>query len=120
MILIHFPNGKIWCSRTLSVLSPKTHVLVTISVGGALSTCQLPCLAGTNSKSFQEVRSRSRVQYLFTTPILRTDNRTYLSKQYVSEVRHMLKWWGGWTGPWHHFYYTNVIIVPKSSSKPTS
>ena len=43
VILIHFPNGMLWCYPILSILSPKTHVLVTISVGGALSTCQFPC-----------------------------------------------------------------------------
>lgn len=91
-----FPMERFGASyRVLNILSPKTHVLATISVGGALSTCQFSCLAGMNSKSFQEIRSRSRMQFLFTTPILKADSRTYLSKQFVSEVTHMLKWcWG--------------------------
>lgn len=75
----------------LKILSPKIHDLLTLSVGGDLSTCQLPGLAGVNPKSFKEVRSRSRVLELpFTTNILKTD-RTYLYKQFVNGVRLKIK-----------------------------
>lgn len=104
MFLICFPNGKISCYPILRILSPKIHVLLTLSVGGAHSTCQLPPLAGKNPKSLEEVRSRSRV-FPFTTPTLKTDGRTYLHKQYVSGVE---QWGQEWAEECYPLFITRL------------
>lgn len=61
VILTRFPSGNISCYPSPRIVSPKIHVLLSLSVGGAHSTCQCPCLAGMNPKSFKVARSGSKV-----------------------------------------------------------
>lgn len=120
VILTSFPSGNIpWlpCYTSPRLISPKVHALLALSVDGAQSACQFSCLARLNPKPFKEARSWSKVLHsLFTIPILNTDGRTYLYKQYVSGA----KWWGwGWAEMRDPIVYSaNAIVIPKSSCMP--